>query len=535
MSRTTLCVVTAGVLATLSLGLMIVRWQVLGKEVRVPAGPDTWKVTLAVKGQSLGDARLQTATPLDCGRQHVLREACHSKELFDKPPEARHPERRQVLWTQRGGTSEGAFRLRYDFYCTIDVYRPSAAMSRLHRSLYAAPQPGQYLDAEQVAASGSAAISATARRLTAKLDRPADQAEALYRFVDQDVTNEPNLGGPATSAADCLQNGSGDSGGKARLLVALLRNRGIPARLATGLTLTRGAEQLAHHWVEAWINDQWLSMCPFHHHYGQVPPTYLVFGFGDLPVVHGRHVKDVEYAFLVEKVSREEALGTTGASWLRRTLLAMSFHALPPPEQRLVEFLLLLPVAGLIICVYRNLIGLYSFGTFAPALLGLAFRELNSLPGLLVFVSILLIGWVMRRVLDWYHLLQVPRVAVLLSLVVIVLISAVVAANFQDWPATRYVPLFPMVILTGMIERFWTLEVEDSTVSSFKTLFCTMVISLSIALVVGLPAVVNQMFYYPETLGVIMAVQMLIGRYTGYRLLELFRFRDFLRHETALS
>ena len=40
-------------------------------------------------------------------------------------------------------------------------------------------------------------------------------------------------------------------------------------------------------------------------------------------------------------------------------------------------------------------------------------RHLSSLPGILVFVSIVLIGWVMRRVLDHYHLLQVPRKAVL--------------------------------------------------------------------------------------------------------------------------
>ena len=59
-------------------------------------------------------------------------------------------------------------------------------------------------------------------------------------------------------------------------------------------------------------------------------------------------------------------------------------------------------------------------------------------------------------------------------LVVIVLVSLIVAANYHDLPATRYISLFPMVILTGMIERFWTLEVEDSTGSSFRTLLYTM-------------------------------------------------------------
>ena len=94
--------------------------------------------------------------------------------------------------------------------------------------------------------------------------------------------------------------------------------------------------------------------------------------------------------------------------------------------------------------------------------------------------------------------------------------------------ATKYIPLFPIVILTGMIERFWTLEVEDGTTSSFKTLLGTMFISTTIAVVLSSKGLVGHMFRFPETLGIIMAIQLLIGRYTGYRLSELFRFRDFV-------
>src|SRR6266436_93570 len=102
MSRTTLCLLTAAGLVVGSVSLMIVRYRVLGNEIHIPTGPGTWKVALVVQGQSQGDTRLLTATPLDSGRQHVLRETCRSAELIGKPPEARHPERRQVMWTKRG-------------------------------------------------------------------------------------------------------------------------------------------------------------------------------------------------------------------------------------------------------------------------------------------------------------------------------------------------------------------------------------------------------------------------------------------------
>jgi hypothetical protein len=115
----------------------------------------------------------------------------------------------------------------------------------------------------------------------------------------------------------------------------------------------------------------------------------------------------------------------------------------------------------------------------------------------------------------------------MLSLIVAVLIVVVVTANYHDLSATRYFSLFPMIILTGMVERFWTLETEDSTTASFKTLLCTMLIAATIALVVGFAPVRYFLFRFPEALLLIMAWQLMIGRYTGYRLMELFRFRDF--------
>jgi hypothetical protein len=274
-------------------------------------------------------------------------------------------------------------------------------------------------------------------------------------------------------------------------------------------------------------------MCPFHRVFGRVPATYLILGIGDRPLVTGKRVEGLKTTFLVERIGPDEAVRQEPSVW-RRGFRKLSLYSLPPGDRRLVEILLLLPVAALVICIFRNIIGMYSFGTFAPALIGLAFHDLHSLPGIAVFVAILLVGWLMRRLLDRYHLLQVPRVSMMLTLIMSVLIGVIVVSNHFGATTTRYISLFPMVILTGMVERFWTLETEDSMTASFRTLLQTMFISLVIALVLSQPFVVKQLFCFPETLGVIMAMQLVIGRYTGYRLSELFRFRDFLR-EPAVS
>ena len=142
MSRTILCVVTAVALALLSLSVMAVRSHVMGDEVRYPHGPGTWKVTMVVQGRDQGDAKLLTLTPLDFGRQHVVRESCQSAEFLDAPPdtrhdavpESRHPERRRILWKKRIGAADGSFRLHYEFYCLVEGHRGSVPMSELARA-----------------------------------------------------------------------------------------------------------------------------------------------------------------------------------------------------------------------------------------------------------------------------------------------------------------------------------------------------------------------------------------------------------------
>jgi hypothetical protein len=529
MSRTTLCALTASALAVVSLGVMAVRYRVLGDEVGRPAGPGTWKVTLVVKGTSQGHARLWTATPLDLDRQRLKDDGYTSDEMTHKPPEARFPERRRVPWAQRPGSGAGPIKARAEFLVGLHTGRGGGETGQA-RALYAAPRSGEHLGAEPLIETSHERISAVARQLTAGLSGSTSQfdtAQTLFHFVEQKVHNDVRFDGPAVSALTCLESGSGDRCAKSRLLIALLRNRNIPARMVGGVALTKGPEQQAHYWVEAYLYDHWLPMCPFYRLFGKVPPTYLIFGFGDRPLVTSKRVEQLKSAFLVERAGKEAAAGEDTA-W-QRGFKHLSLYNLPTGDRRLVEILLLLPIAALIVCVFRNIIGMHSFGTFAPALIGLAFHDLHSLPGIFVFVAILLIGWLMRRLLDNYHLLQVPRVATMLTLIMSVLICLIVLSNLYGATTTRYISLFPMVILTGMVERFWTLETEDSTMASFRTLVQTMFIATVIALVLSRPLLVRHLFSFPETLGLVMAAQLLIGRYTGYRLSELFRFRDFLR------
>jgi hypothetical protein len=209
--------------------------------------------------------------------------------------------------------------------------------------------------------------------------------------------------------------------------------------------------------------------------------------------------------------------------WLISDQFTLDFIA--PSDRPLVEFLLLLPVAAAICCIGRNIVGLHTFGTFAPALLGLAFRDVDSPVGLFVLIIILSLGWIARRGVNSLNLLQVPRSGVMLTVVVSLLLLYILWSNSRGQAVARSIPFLPMVIVTGLIERFWSAEEEDGTSSAVRTMFSTLLMAVAIFWVLRHPTVYSTFIHYPELLGLIVALQILIGRYTGYRVTELFRFR----------
>jgi len=534
MGRTWLSVTTAVVLIAATAALFLVRRSTQGADLSGAPGDVGWKVTLVATG-ALGakEPAIHMAAPLDFRHQHIFDEHFESKELFHRNAKSKDPSRREVVWTRPGVAGKQPVRLAYSFRCNLGVRRPTAAM--LHHTHLADAAPGEdmAMSASTGIESGHEEIVQAARQVLAEEKGVGERVNALFDYV-AGLANEPSL--DSRSALECLRSGSGNSGSKSRLLIALCRSQEIPSRLVTGLILSGDQEQGLHHWVEAWVNHRWLPMCTVHHHFGrrEFPPNYLVLHLGETELFRGAEVP-LKHGFLVQAV--QDSSSTAGplldSGW-QRFWQQLSLYRLRPVEQAVVRFLLLLPLGALIVSIFRTVIGIPTYGTFGPALLGLAFLDLKALRwGLLIFVATVLVGWAMRHVLDRFHLLLVPRTAALLTLIVAFLLLMIVLGSHYGISGAQYISLFPLVILTHMVERFWTIEVEDGTVASFKTLLGTMLVAVTVSAALSPPAVSQWMFRYPETLGLVLAAELLLGRYTGYRLSELYRFNELMRNGTS--
>ncbi len=86
-----------------------------------------------------------------------------------------------------------------------------------------------------------------------------------------------------------------------------------------------------------------------------------------------------------------------------------------------------------------------------------------------------------------------------------------------------------MVILTMTIERFFLTTEEDGSVFALQLMAGTVFMACCCYLVLRWQRVGAILLVYPELHLATIAVLILIGRYTGYRLTELWRFRDLAR------
>ncbi len=96
-----------------------------------------------------------------------------------------------------------------------------------------------------------------------------------------------------------------------------------------------------------------------------------------------------------------------------------------------------------------------------------------------------------------------------------------------------YVSVFPIIIMTWMTERFSVLQIEDGTMAAIKSSLGTVFVAVITYAIMDLSALKIYLFAFPELLLLNVSGLLLLGRYTGIRLMELKRFRDLHKLHTA--
>ena len=315
--------------------------------------------------------------------------------------------------------------------------------------------------------------------------------------------------------------------GQLEAFLLLLRAGDLPARVVEGLQLAESIASSTLTWIEVWTGQEWEHLQPEKGEIYPKPAPFLPLTTG-LPVVR---VVDGELSEIRWTLNRliisQWRMQFERIMSSNRFLDRWSLFRLPADFQGTFRILILVPIGALMICLFRNIIGFPTFGVFLPVLMALAFRNTGLAYGLGIFWGVVLFGYVVRRQIDKLRLLLVPRLSVILTLVILCIIFFGLLGNKFGLREFMAVGLLPFVILTMTIERFFVIVEEAGAREALWTSVGSAGVAVITYKILQLEPLQLTFFVYPELLFVIAAIQVLLGRYTGYRLLELFRFRGF--------
>ncbi len=311
--------------------------------------------------------------------------------------------------------------------------------------------------------------------------------------------------------------------GRLELARQTLQSAGIPARIANGVYLTETRRRIEpEHWLEYHVDGKDFRYFP-----DGAPARFFTiwYGAGDLVTASGIDELDLQIALRARHDEAINIIRQAGGQPARLDRV-FGFGELPLTTQLVYKVLVTIPVGITILVFLRQFVGFKTLGTFMPVLIGIAFRETALVNGLLLFSTLIALGLALRFYLERLQLLLVPRLAVVVIFIVIVMAGITIALTGANQAIGLSISLFPIVILTMTIERMSIVWEETSASEAIKQGLGSLAIASIAYLAMTNNEVEYLMYQFPELLLVLMGLCVLMGRYTGLRLSELWRFRQ---------
>lgn len=512
------------------LGLALVSLRTSSRQkAEIARGDSIWQLTYAFK---LADAKPGTqahmSLPFDTPHCRIRNYSVSPKQ---GQPERWRPGRTKnrevtVAVPKQAAAPQGKpfeFGAEFEIHLSAQgVWRWPTADAKLNAEDRAA-----YLTREKYVQTDSAAVTETLDQIRLQAPHKSHLIEQIFEYCQTDLV--PGGKEAPRDAEGALKQKVAAPLGCARAMVALCRAAKIPARLVTGFELKTGVNLQPHYWVEVLADNAWEPYDPQNGHAGELPRNFVPVRRDGVQIVHGKGIAKVDSAFSIRKLAPR--VGDRAAEG-RRPADILDLTRLPLESHEILSLFLLMPLGALVTAVFRTIVGIRTFGTFTPSLLALAFVYNDWQTGLIVFAVVLIVGFGSRSLLDRLRLLVVPRLSVILTLVVLCMVFAVSLWDYLGLATSAQSVMLPMVILTMTIERFYVSAEEDGLQNSLRLLAGTLILALCCYGILCWKAVGHVLLVYPEIHLLTIAALILLGRYSGYRLTELWRFRDLTQPRT---
>ncbi len=227
-----------------------------------------------------------------------------------------------------------------------------------------------------------------------------------------------------------------------------------------------------------------------------------------------------EIQLLIEKRPEKElSLFNFFAYWVQSAI------SLGIPANTIV-LILLIPVIAMLVTFVRVIIGLPSLEMLVPITLSFAFVAVGITAGLIILSAVICASFLSRAMLSRVPIMFFPKRSLSLLLLSIFVFIALTMTIKLDVESIRDLSIFPIIILTLLGDSIVTVQLRKAMSETVLITSVTILLGLAGYLLATSIIVRDLIILWPELILLTIPINLILGRYFGLRLMEIFRFRN---------
>ena len=197
-------------------------------------------------------------------------------------------------------------------------------------------------------------------------------------------------------------------------------------------------------------------------------------------------------------------------------------------NQQVLELLLAVMVLATIVSFARYILGTKSYGIYAPIILAIAYSYTGLRYGLAITLVVILTTLFSYTILKKIRMHYIARIAVnycllAIFLVIFFIIVKKFALGLENMP---YISGLAVISIAAISDFFIKQYVKKSFKTSVLILFSTVAIAALGWFVITRDVISNYMLNNLWIVPILIALNILIGQFTGLRIKDLFRFKS---------
>jgi len=194
-----------------------------------------------------------------------------------------------------------------------------------------------------------------------------------------------------------------------------------------------------------------------------------------------------------------------------------------------IVLILLLPLVAALVGFIQYFVGLPGFGIFMPAMIAITFLATGILGGLILFAVILISTILAGKAFKKAHLYYWPRRAITLMTISLITFFFFLLSPLLGLFDLTQISIFPILFLILLSEEFTRTQLGKSKGSAISLTLGTLIISIIGASLMSWEPLQKVILLNPEISFLsVLIINILIGKYSGWRLLEYKRFKSLL-------